>query len=90
VLRDELRNIRKIASFDKRDGYEFLGLDENEILKFFAIYGIRCIGERRPGFSPLSLKNRELATAPVSRRVRETIEGNKEAVMWVAEDNFTG
>ncbi len=36
------------------------------------------------------MKNRELATAAVSRRVREIIEGNKEPVMWVAEDNFAG
>jgi hypothetical protein len=90
VLRDEHRNIRKIVSFDKRDGYEFLGLDENEILQFFAMYDLRCIRERRPEFSPLSLKNRELATAAVSRQVREIIEGNKEPVMWVAEDNFAG
>jgi hypothetical protein len=45
---------------------------------------------RRPGVSPLSLKNRELATAAVSRQVREIIEGNKGVVMWVAEDNFAG
>ena len=90
MLRGEFRNIRKIVSFRKRDGYEFLGLDGNEILQLLAIYDLRCIRQRRPGVSPLSLKNRELATAAVSRRIRGVIEGNKEPVMWVAEDNFAG
>lgn len=74
MLRGELRNIRKIVSFYKWDGYEFLGLDKNETPQFFAIYDLRCIRERRPGFSPPSLKNREMATAVVSRRVREILK----------------
>jgi len=57
---------------------------------FLAVYDLRCIRERRPGFNPPpSLKKRELSTA-VSRRVREEIEGNKDAVMWGAEDNCAG
>jgi len=88
VLRDEVRNIRN-SSLDKRDGYEFLGRDENGT-KSFAIYDLKCIREERPGFSPLSSKNIELATAAVFRQIKEVIDGNKEAVKWVAEYNFAG
>lgn len=44
-------------------------------------------------FSPLSLKNRELAITAVCsslKRVRGVIERNNEAVMLIVDDNFAG